>query len=119
MRLFENRNRVLSETVNTGEQIMPCDGGPHYTTTEEFEEYAAHRSKTAAYLCAIMQTFTPDFIKSLPVAIHHWWEEHQERDRKRVQQELEQAEESKKRAEALAKLTPYERGLLGIRDTGK
>jgi hypothetical protein len=43
-----------------------------------------------------------------------WWEDHQEEDRKRVQRELDAAQKKKDKEAAVAKLTPYERKLLGL-----
>lgn len=44
-----------------------------------------------------------------------WWRDHQAADKKRVAQELEEIKEAKAKAEAIAKLTPYERKLLGLK----
>ena len=43
-----------------------------------------------------------------------WWEEHQEDDRRRVEREVKEAQTKKDKAAAIAKLTPYERKLLGV-----
>jgi hypothetical protein len=43
-----------------------------------------------------------------------WWEDHQEEDRQRVQRELDAAQKKKDKEAAIAKLTPYERKLLGL-----
>lgn len=43
-----------------------------------------------------------------------WWEDHQEEDRKRLERELSAAREKQEKAAAIAKLTPYERKLLGL-----
>jgi hypothetical protein len=43
-----------------------------------------------------------------------WWEDHKKRDRARVEEDLREAERRNARAEALAKLTPFERKLLGV-----
>jgi hypothetical protein len=42
-----------------------------------------------------------------------WWKEHKRRDKIRVAQDLKKAQTEEARARALAKLTPYERKLLG------
>ena len=43
-----------------------------------------------------------------------WWEEHQEADKKRLKKELKEAKENKDRDTLIAKLTTYEKRLLGI-----
>jgi hypothetical protein len=43
-----------------------------------------------------------------------WWEEHKRRDRKRIEQDLREADRRSARAAAIAKLTPFERCLLGL-----
>jgi crotonobetainyl-CoA:carnitine CoA-transferase CaiB-like acyl-CoA transferase len=45
-----------------------------------------------------------------------WWRDHQVADKERLEREIQKAVELKARQEAIAKLTPYERGLLGITD---
>jgi hypothetical protein len=45
-----------------------------------------------------------------------WWRDHQKADKERLERGIREATELKARAEAMAKLTPYERGLLGLTD---
>jgi hypothetical protein len=45
-----------------------------------------------------------------------WWKEHKRRDELRVKKDLRRARSKKAKAAALAKLTPYERKLLGVED---
>jgi len=44
-----------------------------------------------------------------------WWEEHIEADKKRLQKELKAKKDAKTKAEAIKKLTPHERKVLGIK----
>jgi hypothetical protein len=44
-----------------------------------------------------------------------WWRDHQAADRARVEEELAAAADAKAKKAAIAKLTPHERKLLGIR----
>lgn len=91
---------------------MPCtcDGYPE-------PEPDLHNGPLAEMLCASMQEhekrgdmgcFTKEQLE--------WWEEHKKRDKARVEQDLAEARTEKARKKALAKLTPFERGLLGLRD---
>ena len=43
-----------------------------------------------------------------------WWRDHQAADKARIEMELEMAETTRKKSEALSKLTAYERKLLGL-----
>jgi len=53
-----------------------------------------------------MECFTPAQLA--------WWVGHKKRDLERVMQDLREAEQNKDREKALAKLTDYERSLLGV-----
>ena len=62
-----------------------------------------------------------DRLQKLDVTKHSlemqiWWRDHQKADKERLEREVQKAVELKARQEAIAKLTPYERGLLGITD---
>ena len=67
-----------------------------------------------------------DRLQKLDVTKHSlemqiWWRDHQKSDRERLERErlereIRKAAALKAREEAIAKLTPYERGLLGITD---
>jgi hypothetical protein len=66
--------------------------------------------KETAELCGKLQK--TDVTKySLEMQI--WWRDHQEEDRKRIQKEIKKNKKAKEKKAALAKLTPYERKLLG------
>lgn len=43
-----------------------------------------------------------------------WWRDHQAADKRRLEEELKAKADDKAKAEALEKLTPYERELLGL-----
>ena len=89
---------------------MPCtcDGYPAPTPD-------LHSGPVADALCKVMQDheargemgcFDADALK--------WWEDHKARDNARVTQDLNDAALRNKRAEALARLTLFERELLGL-----
>ncbi|MHA2043410.1 MAG: hypothetical protein ACW99G_01375 [Candidatus Thorarchaeota archaeon] len=66
--------------------------------------------KKTAELCKKLQT--TDVTKySLEMQI--WWRDHQRADKKRLQKEMKKKKKSKEKKDALSKLTPYERKLLG------
>lgn len=45
-----------------------------------------------------------------------WWKEHKKRDKARLDQDMRRKRTEKAKNAALAKLTPYERKLLGVRE---
>lgn len=87
---------------------MPCDGSGYPDTTR------AELNRLAPLLCEACKLLERH---SIPVSIRlaAWWDEHKEIDRKREQRERQEAEQEAKRKDALSKLTPAERKLLGIR----
>jgi hypothetical protein len=71
----------------------------------------ADGDELVAELCSKLQG--KDIAKcSLEMQI--WWRDHQNADRERIQRELQEAENKKARKDAIAKLTPHERKLLGL-----
>ena len=74
-----------------------------------------HNGPVAEALCKVMQEHEArGEMGCFDAAALKWWEEHKARDKARVQQDLREAERRNARAEALAKLTPFERQLLGL-----
>ena len=103
---------------------MPCsDGGPS-------QEQIEHPHKVEALLCAVFHVLN---VKNGPVPLHdvlnavnwtkagvtrewaqNWWQDHQERDRRREKEEAKQAEQVKLRHNARSKLTTQELAALGL-----
>lgn len=69
--------------------------------------------RLTARLCDELQQLGDD-VKKYSLEMQVWWRDHQDADRKRLATELKALKEAKARSEALAKLTPYERELLGL-----
>jgi hypothetical protein len=68
--------------------------------------------KMVAELCKRLQHVD---VKDYSLEMQIWWRDHQAADKARVEAELAAAEDAKAKAAAIAKLTPHERKLLGIR----
>ena len=64
-----------------------------------------------AILCEFCQN---NDVTKYSLELQIWWRDHQEADRKRLEREMQEQKEGKERDAALAKLTDYERGLLGL-----
>lgn len=62
-------------------------------------------------LCSKLQK---EDVKKYSLEMQLWWRDHQAADKKRLKEERAQIKDKKKKEEALAKLTPYERKLLGL-----
>lgn len=69
---------------------------------------------SVAELCSRLQGEEDVTKYSLEMQI--WWRDHQEADRERIEHELQRIKEKEDREAALAKLSDYERGLLGVKE---
>ena len=54
-------------------------------------------------------------VTKLSLEMQIWWRDHQKADKARLQEEMKQLKDKKLRKAALAKLTPYEQQLLGVK----
>lgn len=89
---------------------MPCtcDGYPE-------PKPDLHNGPLADMLCAVLQNHEArGEMGCFSAATLKWWEEHKARDKARVEQDLRDAIKRKQRDAVIAKLTPYERKLLGL-----
>lgn len=86
---------------------MPCYDGPY-----EDPKPDPHDGPAAELLCALLQN--DETLAHTSPALHVWWIEHKERDRRRVELEVARARTAAAKEQALAKLTPYERKLLRL-----
>lgn len=68
--------------------------------------------RMVAELCARLQEVKD--VSSLSLEAQIWWRDHQRADKARIEAELEAQKRKKDRKELIAKLTPYERSLLGV-----
>ncbi len=79
--------------------------------------YTDHPSKKTAAawvrdLCARLQEIKD--VRVFSLELQTWWRDHQAADAARLSAELEQQQTAAKRQAAIAKLSPYERQLLGF-----
>ena len=54
-------------------------------------------------------------VTKLSLEMQIWWRDHQKADKARLQEEMKQLKDKKLRKAALAKLSPYEQQLLGVK----
>jgi hypothetical protein len=95
---------------------MPCsDGGPVYHDDPETKQ---RLDKVTRLLCGLCQSLKnqglDDDIYTTP-ELGDWWDNHQEQDRVRLECERKEKEEKEAKLKALAKLSPRERRLLGLK----
>jgi len=98
---------------------MPCrsdwDDG-------DYREYQREIDKVTNYLCSLLTYLEEDFpevshkVLNLNVGLKGWWKRHKAADDKRRNEEELEKNKIKWRKEALKKLTPYERSLLGLNE---
>lgn len=99
---------------------MPCtyDGPPSYGPS-----YKKELDEVTELLCELCQhlegtpstRFGNNFKRFSTIALREWWEKHKKMDAERLERERREAAEKKAKENALNKLTPEERKLLGIR----
>lgn len=90
---------------------MPCtcDGYPEPPRND-------HNGPAADALCKVLQDHEArGEMGCFDAPTLAWWKEHKKRDLARVKKDLADAERANARSEALAKLTPFERQLLGVK----
>lgn len=94
--------RVLGFLKELGQKV-----GQYDKTYGEVEKLDIHTAK----LCELCQTIE---VKDYSLELQIWWRDHQEADKKRIKEEYETEKNRGQREKALAKLTSYERKLLGL-----
>ncbi len=62
-------------------------------------------------LCSRLQSLN---VKQYSLEMQMWWRDHQAADKARLEHELKRASDAAAKKAAIAKLTPYERRLLGL-----
>lgn len=62
-------------------------------------------------LCEKLQSLD---VSAFSLEMQIWWRDHQEADKKKLEKEVKRHKDDADRAAAIAKLTPYERKLLGV-----
>lgn len=89
---------------------MPC-------RSDYPEDYAYSRvevDKITRMLCETISYFSSRGTAWMSKELRHWWEDHQEADRKRLAADAEKVKQRRRRNEALSKLTHEEIKLLGL-----
>jgi hypothetical protein len=103
---------ALLKEIETGEDPRDNNFG-----TGMGESYNNTTQKTldenTAKLCSKLQELNKNDIVNMSLELQTWWRDHKEADKRHLEEELKKEKDDKAREEALAKLTPYERKLLG------
>lgn len=103
---------ALIKELKTGQDPRKNDfgtgmGESYNKTTQEVLD------KNTKQLCSLLQKKTEVEIKTMSLEMQTWWRNHQEVDKRHIEEELESKKSEKAKKEALKKLTPYERKVLG------
>ena len=90
---------------------MPCrDGGP---TLESEQQSKIH--DLTRMLCSVLEMVESEhMLGNIHGEVHAWWDRHKKEDIERKRQESARRTAQEKKLEALSKLTPEERRLLGL-----
>ena len=95
-------SKVISFLKEIGEDVG------EYSTTYGRRETI---NQDTAKLCELCQKVD---VTKYSLELQIWWRDHQEADRARLKKEIEATKKAKDKDKAIAKLTPYERDLLGL-----
>lgn len=98
--------KILNE-FETGNYGIQYKDIPLYTSKQELDEKIAK-------LCSMFQQLTNEQIKAMSLEAQIWWRDHQKLDQQRILNEFKEKLKEEDKQKALAKLTPYERKLLGL-----
>ena len=98
---------ALLEELQTGNLPDWYGNGGHHSVYNKATDKRLHDATVA--LCAKLQTI-PD-VKVYSLEMQMWWRDHQAADAKRLKKEIEEFKDKEK---ALAKLSDYEKKLLGL-----
>lgn len=94
---------------------MPCT---YYLPGEEQELLNADLDRVTSLLCLVLSELEQDAALHALLKRHHglrkFWEEHKERDRRRVEENRKQAKKERLRRSAEAKLTKEELAALNL-----
>ena len=71
--------------------------------------------KNTEALCTALQGLSDTEIQSHSLELQIWWRDHKKADEKRLKAEVKAIKDEKAKNKAVAKLTPHERKLLGIK----
>ena len=93
--------------------MSPCRDGREDYGYKEYAEERRHSERLARMLCEAMQNVeVAGRLNMISTDLHNWWEDHKERDRIRLQAEVEFSHD---REATIAGLTGYQKALLGIK----
>lgn len=101
----------LLDEVKTGKLRDNYDSGYHPKVYNKGLS-KEHLDKKTEELCSKLQNLD---VTKYSLEMQMWWRDHQKADKERVEKFLENKKKLKEKREALKKLTPYERELLGLK----
>lgn len=99
----EVESRKLMELM--AEVGLHKDDVPYYGNVSAIHEHTA-------MMCKFCQD---NDVTKYSLELQIWWRDHQIADMERLERELNEKKKESAKREAIAKLTPYERELLGIK----
>lgn len=107
------RVQALIDELNSGELNEDHYNGSHPDFSGVNLHYGsrAKADQMTAALCE--QLHKIDDVTKYSLEMQIWWRNHQRADAKRIKEEQETIQKEADKKKALAKLTPYERSLLG------
>lgn len=119
----ENRKQVASLIVYVNKKLKVPTPNAIKEAAEHVYGEGVDLNKVTAKLCGTLSKLTKKQEKEIVYnardkkarELADWWEEHQEEDKKRLQEEMKNKKDDAARKKAIAKLSPHERKLLGLK----
>lgn len=102
--LEELKTGILPDWYNDGYKFMYDNKIGSREVVEKF----------VPLLCSKLQKMPETTLKVCSLEMQMWWRDHQKTDKKRLEEEMKKKKEGEGKQKAIAKLTPYERKLLGL-----
>lgn len=90
---------------------MPCSEWKENGSSSVDRDTKDKLDQTTSMLCEVLQKTDTS---KLSLKVRRWWMDHQRMDKLRLEADLQRKKTKLQKEKALAKLTPYERKLLGL-----
>jgi hypothetical protein len=104
---------ALLDELENGELKKDWDSGLDSRVYNLKRDQSVLDEKTAE-LCSKLQMLSARKLSKVSLEMQMWWRDHQEADKKRLQEQMKTKREQKAKQAALKKLNKYERNLLGL-----
>lgn len=108
--VYLSRVMCLLEEIEDGKSWKPSSwSGNHPKVYNKLHTIDA--DELVSRLCSLCQEID---VTEYSLELQMWWRDHQEEDKRRIEEEIRQKNEKEDRERLLSKLSDYEKKLLGV-----